>query len=219
MNYLVHLKIMNHNNEKSVCTRSFIVLIFEEKKMNIGIDIDDTINNLHEIIFEKGKEFNKKNKIVYNENPNEWHWDKAFGWDEELASKFLHENIANLYLVAGIKPDAAEVIRKIHDQGNKIIIITSRSEKHFEDPYNVSKKWLDEKNVIYDKLIVGAIDKAKVCVENNIDFFIDDHVDFCEGVTKANIKVLMFDSPYNQKETKYKRVYNWKEVYENIVNK
>ena len=28
----------------------------------------------------------------------------------------------------------------------------------------------------------------------------------------------MFDSPYNQKETKFKRVYNWKDVY-NEINK
>jgi len=30
--------------------------------MNIGIDIDDTINNLHEILIKKGTEF----KRVYN---------------------------------------------------------------------------------------------------------------------------------------------------------
>ena len=28
--------------------------------MNIGIDIDDTINNLHDILVEKGRRFNEK---------------------------------------------------------------------------------------------------------------------------------------------------------------
>ena len=64
--------------------------------MNIGIDIDDTINNLHEIVFEKGKEFNKINNIEFQANPNEWAWDKAFGWDDKLASKFLQKYIENV---------------------------------------------------------------------------------------------------------------------------
>lgn len=186
--------------------------------MNIGIDIDDTINNLHEIIISEGTKFNKKNNIDFKINSNEWDWDKAFGWNDELALKFLHENIEDAYLNARIKENAMEIINKLHEEGNKIIIITSRSNKHFVDPYGISKAWLDEKNIKYDKIIVGAEDKAAACIENNIKVFIDDHVYFCEGVSKENIKVLMFDSPYNQKETKFKRVYNWKDVY-NEINK
>lgn len=184
--------------------------------MNIGIDIDDTINNLHEIIIKKGIKFNEDNNINFEINPNEWDWEMAFGWNENLALKFLKENIAEAYLNAGIKENAAKVINKLHNDGNKIIIITSRSKKHFVDPYGISKTWLDEKNIKYDKIIVGAEDKAKACLENNINVFIDDHVYFLEGVSKENIKVLMFDSPYNQKETKFKRVYNWEEVYKEI---
>ena len=186
--------------------------------MNIGIDIDDTINNLNEIIFEKGKEFNRTNNINFKANPNEWDWDKAFGWDDELASKFLQEHIEYVCLNAGIKENASDIINRLHEKGNKIFIITSRSKKHCEDPYTISKTWLDNHNIKYDKLIVGAEDKASVCKDNDIDVFIDDHAEFCEGVTNANIKVLMFDSPYNQNETRYKRVYNWQEVYDNISN-
>ena len=68
----------------------------------------------------------------------------------------------------------------------------------------------------FDKLIVGSIDKGKACVENKIDVFIDDHVDFCEGVAKTTTKVLIFNSPDNQQKTKYKRVYDWNEVYREI---
>lgn len=186
--------------------------------MNIGIDIDDTINNLHEIIISEGTKFNKKNNIDFKINSNEWDWDKAFGWNDELALKFLHENIEDAYLNAGIKENAVEVINKLHTDGNKIVIITSRSKTHCEDPFKISKIWLDKKNIKYDELIVGAEDKASVCKVNNIDVFIDDHVGFCEGVSVTNARVLMFDSPYNQNETRYKRVYNWEEVYKEINN-
>ena len=184
--------------------------------MNLGIDIDDTINNLYEIITKYGIEFNKKNNIKFKINQNEWDWDKAFGWDDKLVKKFLKENAENAYLNAKIKENAVEVINRLHTDGNKIIIITSRSKAHCKDPYKISKTWLDEKNIKYDKLIVGAEDKACICKENSIDVFIDDHAVFCEGVAKTNTKVLMFDSPYNKKETRYKRVNSWSEIYDEI---
>lgn len=186
--------------------------------MNIGIDIDDTINNLHDILIIKGTEFNKSENIVFDINPNAWNWDKAFGWDEEKVTKFLNENIEDSYLTASIKENAADIINRLYKDGNKIFIITSRSKKHCSDPYGVSERWLKKQNIKYNKLIVGAVDKASVCMENDIDIFIDDHVDFCEGVSKTNTKVLMFNSPYNQNETRYKRVNTWEEVYNNIVN-
>ena len=184
--------------------------------MNIGIDIDDTINNLHDILIKKGMEFNKKEKINYEIQTDKWEWIDAFGWDKLIAKKFLSENMENLYLNAGIKENAAEVINKLHTEGNKIIIITSRGKEHLENAYEISEKWLKQKNVYFDKLIIGAENKAIPCEENNIDVFIDDLVDNCKRVSETKAKVLMFNSPYNQEEKEYKRVYNWKEVYEEI---
>lgn len=184
--------------------------------MNIGIDIDDTINKLHDILIVKAREFNKRENINFNINESEWHWDKAFGWNDEQANKFLKENIEEAYLNAEIKDNAKQVINKLHSEGHKIVIITSRSKDHCKDPYEVSKTWLNKKGVNFDKLIVGSLQKEKECLENNIDVFIDDHVGFCEGVSKTNIKVFMFNSPYNQNETKYKRVYSWNEIYSEI---
>ena len=185
--------------------------------MNIGIDIDDTINNLHEMIIKHGTEFNKKYNIDFEINPNEWDWYKSFGWTEKNAEDFLKEYIEDAYENVSIKEKAIDTINKLHEEGNNIIIITSRSKKHCKDPFGISKKWLNKNNIKFDKLIVDSIDKGKTCIENNIDIFIDDHIGFCEGVSNENIKVLMFDSPYNQKETRYKRVYNWDEVYSEIT--
>ena len=185
--------------------------------MNIGIDIDDTINELHDILIKKGTEFNKNEKINYEIQTDKWEWIDAFGWDKLTAKKFLAENMENLYLNAGIKENAAEVINKLHTEGNNIIIITARGSEHGQgDIYKISENCLKEKNVIFDKLIINSRDKAKTCIENNIDIFIDDNVDFCKGVSQNGTKVFMFDSPYNQEETECKRVYNWDEVYREI---
>ncbi len=184
--------------------------------MNIGIDIDDTINELHDILVVKGAEFNKKENINYEIQTNKWEWIDAFGWDDLTAKKFLDENIKEAYLNAGIKENAAKVINKLQTEGNKIIIITARGDEYCKNAYEISEKWLKEKNVNYDKLIVGSIDKTKTCIENEIDVFIDDHVKHCEGVSQIGTKVFMFDSPYNKQEKKYRRVYSWDEVYREI---
>ena len=76
--------------------------------------------------------------------------------------------------------------------------------------------WLKQKNINFDKLIVGATDKRKICLENEIDVFIDDNVEFCNSVLTTKAKVLMFDSPCNQNETELKRVYSWDEIYKEI---
>lgn len=181
--------------------------------MNIGIDIDDTINNMHDIILKKGIEFNKREKIDFKINPNLWDLKKAFGWDEFTVEKFLDETLEEACFKAETKENAVEVINKLQREGNKIIIITSRTTKN---AYEISEKWLKQKNVNYDKLIVGSTDKGKTCLENEIDVFIDDNVEFCNSVSATNAKVLMFDSPCNQKEMNFKRVYSWDEVYKEI---
>ena len=122
------------------------------------------------------------------------------------------------YLNAGIKPNAARVINNLHNSGNKIVIITSRSKNYCDDIYKVSEEWLKKQNIQFDKLVVDTMNKALACAENDIDVFIDDHVDFCENVSKTNTKVLMFNSPYNQEETKYKRVFSWDDVEKEINN-
>ena len=97
--------------------------------------------------------------------------------------------------------------------GHKIIIITARGLKNAD---KISEKWLKEHNIKFDKLITNAKDKWAKCIENNIDVFIDDHARFLEGLLGTKTKALLFDSPYNKQETKYKRVYTWDEVYEEI---
>ena len=127
--------------------------------------------------------------------------------------QYMHEIIMN----ATAKDGAKEVINKLKAEGHKIVIITSRNDEYFIEPYRNSELWLKKQGIMYDKLIVNGTDKAKECIENDIDVFIDDHTYFLDEVNqKTNTKIFMFDSPYNQECTNYTRVNSWKEVYEKI---
>lgn len=139
------------------------------------------------------------------------------GWDEYHANNFMKNNMEWLHSNATIKEDASDIINKLKSEGNKIIIITSRSSNHYIDPYKVSEKWLKQYGIEYDKLIVNGSDKACKCIENDIDVLIDDQVGFLQDVSSnTNTKVLMFDSPYNKECNEFKRVYSWQDVYDEI---
>ena len=75
----------------------------------------------------------------------------------------------------------------------------------------------------YTKIIFNAIDKAKLCLENNIDLMIDDSTEHCEEVNNIGVKSILFTTNVNKNiDTKIERVSNWIELEKtinNIINK
>ena len=190
--------------------------------LNIGIDLDDTINNLAIGLMKSAKEYNQKNNINHNVKENEWDFDKAFGWDDSHTHKFLTEYVAKIMIGAEPKEGAVEVITKLKSAGNKIIIITARSESHAKNAYDISEKWLNKYNIPHNKLVINSYNKAKKCKENNIDIFIDDNMGHCENVYNTlKIPTYIFDSIYNKKDNNenIKRIFSWEEFYEEINKK
>ena len=187
--------------------------------MNIGIDLDDTIANTAESFLKYGKKFNEERNIEHKIMQKEWDFDKAFGWNEENIEDFLKTYLEDLFVGLKPKEDAARIINKLRDEGNKIIIITARSVDHIENVYEICKDWLEKYNINVDKIETDGKDKALKCKENNIDIFIDDGVYHCEKVHhELNIPVLLMDSWYNEgyENKELKIVYNWEEIYEEI---
>lgn len=142
---------------------------------------------------------------------------KHAGWDEYHVKNFLKNHVKSLYTNATIKRDAKNIINRLKHEGNNIIIITSRSKNHYTNPYEISAEWLEKYGIEYDKLVVEGNNKAKECIENNIDILIDDQIGFLQDVSNnTNTKVLMFDSPYNKECNEFQRVSSWQEVYDEI---
>lgn len=185
--------------------------------MNIGIDIDDTINRLSDILPKYAKKFNKENKIKYKIQRDKWNFDEACGWNEENSEKFLAQYIKKCFTKVKIKKGAKKYINKLKEEGNNIIIITARHEKHCKQVYEVSEKWLKKHKIKFDKLISDSYDKYIPCEENKIDIFIDDNVEVCKDIiSNIEIPVILFDSVYNRDEKDLNRVYNWKQAYNEI---
>ena len=188
--------------------------------MNIGIDIDNVISKFDEALEE---EFLKHDKELRNTgiiDPNKHMTEGMFDWSEEELWPFYLDNVERIAKNLGVKEGAKEYIEKLKEDGHTIVIITGRDNGEYSDPYNMTKKWLREKEIPYDKLIFTKYkkEKAEKCIENGIDVMIDDSNSICRECYKKNITTLIMDKPCNREEKEITRVYNWKDIYEFITN-
>ena len=184
--------------------------------MRIGIDIDDTMADTFDYLmpyiaefFDLDIKYLKDNNISYSTLPN-----RMKKRELEFAKKYYDKVIP----CTPFKPKVAEYIDKIKKLGHEIIIITARDKTLYIDEYQTTIKELKNNGINYDKLICD-FDKAQVCIEENIDLFIDDSITNCNKVSQLGIETILFNSKSNIKDkSNLYRVDNWKEVYEKIKN-
>ena len=121
----------------------------------------------------------------------------------------------NITKKAKPREDVVDVIKKLRKDGHKIYIITARDSEFHNDPYELSKTWLDKNNIEYDKLIVNARDKVKICKEQNVNIFIDDKLSNCIEISNENIITIRITN-YTEQHKNIVNKKNWKEIYEYI---
>ena len=167
--------------------------------MTIGIDLDDTICRTTEIIHKKIDEYSEKIKLNSLDIMN----------DEVLKEEFLEQNLTDAYQKVEIKREVKEVIRRLRNKGNKIIIITSRDNKYYE----ITKNWLSQEKIVIDGLILqvdGEI-KAQTCKDQNVDLMIEDNPYNYKKMKEHGINCILFDDrgKYDLKQDYFT---NWKEI-------
>ena len=192
--------------------------------MRIGIDIDNTLNKvqdkLNKAAFDYAISLGKK--IDNYDNPlediknNGDTYKKKFQFSYEELKYFLKEIQEDITNNALPRENVKEVIDKLKEDRHEIYIVTARDSEFHDDPYKLSKDWLDKNNIYYDRLIVNAREKASVCKNENIDLFIDDQLNNCLGVANVGINTIMItDIIYNYNEIT--QLQNWNEIY-NYIN-
>lgn len=191
--------------------------------MRIGIDIDDTLtdikDDLDKAAYEYAKELGKEIIVVDNtlnnttKVGNENLLKYSFSNDE---LKYFNRDLQEIIWEAAIPRDGVvEVIKKLKEDGHEIYIITARHELYHDDPYTLSKQWLDKHNIVYDKLVVNASNKGKVCLEENIDIHIDDQLRHCLSVYNNGIPVIRMSEEEHKDVVSFD---NWYDIYDYISN-
>ena len=180
------------------------------KRKNIGIDIDDTITNSSEVFIKYAKQYNKEHGIEFRIDTTQLDVSKAFGWSDDNYKEFVKTYLKEILTEAQPKEYAIDVIKRLQDEGHRIILITARHERELDDPYIFTKRWLELNNVNYDKLIVNSKKKAISCLENGVEIYIDDNYRNCmETYKELHIPVFLFDTVYN----KNNKISSWPELY------
>ena len=190
--------------------------------MELGIDIDNVISNFDEMLLETYLIHDKELRNTGIINPNaKYIRTGMFDWSNEEELSFYKDNIECIAKKLKVKEKAKEYIDRLHSDGHLIYIITGRDNGEYSEPYNMTKKWLDENNIYYDNLILtDAYDmhaKSLECLKNDIDIMIDDSVRICSDLITSGITTILMDTPYNRK-INIKRVKNWEEFYEFVYS-
>lgn len=190
--------------------------------MRIGIDIDNVISNFNEMLLETYLIHDKELRNTGIINPNaKYIRTGMFDWSNEEELSFYKDNIEGIAKKLKVKEKAKEYIDRLHSDGHLIYIITGRDNGEYSEPYNMTKKWLDENSIYYDNLILtDAYDihaKSLECLKNDIDIMIDDSVRICSDLITSGITTILMDTPYNRK-INIKRVKNWEEFYEFVYS-
>jgi len=184
--------------------------------MRIGIDIDNVIANFEEDIEKEYLEHGAK--II---DISKWIDEGRYDWCIEKSKEFYKCNIERIATNFTIINFSDKYINKLKEDGNEIYIISGRDNGEYTNPYEMTKNWLEEHHIYYDKLILtdayNTHAKTKKCKKNNIDIMIDDSPRICKDLQENNIKVLMMDRKLlRQSDCNIERVSSWPEIYDKI---
>lgn len=195
--------------------------------MNIGIDIDDTISETFETLLPYAQKYTiedlkRESKVHMDGNlGNHFYIVYMNDWNEEEATTFWSKYYGEILRNLNIKTFASDVIKKLKEQGHKIYLITARWDMPNDNVKGITQKWLEQKDVKYDELIINASDKLKLVKENDIDIFIDDSFKNCKSIAEnTSTKVYMMNSRVNAElnDEKIQRVFSWPEI-DDLINR
>lgn len=191
--------------------------------MNIGIDIDDTIANTYDVLFNYAQNYtiNDIGKEIKDVNRNiitHMYCTNFHNWNKEEDKEFLDKYYEKTVLKVQPKMYAVENIKRLKESGDKIYLITARFLSDKFDVEKLTKDWLEKYGIPYDKLILNSQNKVIAAKENDIDIFVDDSIKNCTEMAHVGIKTYMMDTIINKdfESEDIERVYSWPHLYQKI---
>ena len=180
------------------------------------------LTNLESWQFETGKKFT--NKPI--SNPEAFDVKGIFDLTDEEYTEFLNQNLTDYSQNYPAREDASKVIKKIREEGNKIVIVTGRFHTTEDTPEgekqrNIVLNWLKEYDIEYDKIVFTGPNDNKIDIlkKNNVILMIEDKASTIETLSK-HMTVICFDAVYNRNccgDNIY-RVQSWWDIYNCIKN-
>ena len=191
--------------------------------MNIGIDIDDTIANTYDVLFNYVQEYTIHDIVTDREKANrdiiaQMYYTNFRNGDKKQDKEFFDKYYEKTVLKVKPKRNAVENIKKLKEEGNQIYLITARFPSEKFNIEELTKGWLKKYDIPYDKLILNSENKVITAKEHCIDIFVDDNIKNCTEMAKVGIKTYIMDTIVNKDfiDENIERVYSWSQLYQKI---
>lgn len=169
-----------------------------KNKVKIGIDVDDCICNTLEMDYACAY-FMMKNNLPDEVDKSYWDVTKSFAM--ENGDIFYMNEKAYIMKNNSMYPKVfvKEVVKKLRKKGFKIIIISARDDKFWNGNAKLYlKKWLKKFNIQFDEINVNVFNKGEYCINNEIDYLIEDNCDNVKYANKNGIKSILIKTSYNE---------------------
>ncbi|MBR0137501.1 MAG: hypothetical protein IJM15_03760 [Erysipelotrichaceae bacterium] len=185
--------------------------------MIIGIDIDGCMTD------DDAYKREQTGKYLYEHGLPEM--DIPYGFEKKMSfftygrfNDFFEETVYEYWENTRPFIYVAEVMKKLKEDGHKLIICTGRHYTQMNTPEGekarqFTRDWLDKYGIVYDELVFTTFPKIEAIRKYNLDLFIEDAVHTVESVSKE-MPVLIFDTPYNRgfDFPNVKRVFSWYDI-------
>lgn len=173
--------------------------------MKIAFDVDGILTKLQEFQIEYGMKFFLDSERAVD--TTKIGFKEMFHCSKEEEDKFWIKNIWRYCLAEQAREDASEIINKLKEEGDEIYILTARVHTTKQNAVGklfrgMLKYWLHHEKIPYDHIIYydeesSAKDKAITCLEEGIEFMMDDqpkNIDSLKEVTNVSF----FKENYNE---------------------
>lgn len=107
-----------------------------------------------------------------------------------------------------------EIMRDLHDQGHRIILVTSRS--YHSDAHNVTEAFLDKNDIPFHELYIKEDGKTKAdYLPSLTDVFLDDLPSNLKSIAESGKvgHLALINQPWNQDDSNFKRYSGLKQFY------
>lgn len=186
--------------------------------MIIGVDLDGVIMDTEQEYMIEAELYDIKLGKNHLKNKNEYIQDDRYSWTDK-ESKDFEKNWIKCVKKANYMPGAISIIKMLKKEGNKFILITSRTEDAGMD---ITEESLRKNDIEIDKCYWNVKDKVTICRKENVDVMIEDYWKNVLKLTNNKIMTLYFRDVNMKRldENKYLReINNWGEIYKYIYVK
>lgn len=192
--------------------------------LRIGIDADGVLTDMSKFYFEQGERYFKRKPS----NPEGYSISEIFDCSSKQEFRFGLRHFVKYCKDCPPRANCVESIIKLNADGHELYEITARKFVTMKNPLgwysrHLFESWLKQhemefKEIFYCSESNSSVDRLNGCKQFNIDVMIDDRPNVALFLAENGIRVLLFDSRYNQnvEHMNIVRVADWEDIYQEI---